>query len=318
MAAAKAQITLRGRFPAGESVRLVRRVSDSYTEGPAVKRAKVSKDSVLEFKGLEHLSKWWAVAEIDGQVRAVAVTAKDPALLGDAGLAATRAATAAQFRGQAQAQADQARKAAEKDPLAASPALGGPDPTRQIVTGPRGSGNARAQQDGPVKLTRPDGTADSTFSGFMSAKPSDAVPGEPQPHPRQEDAGDAAQRSNTLTGQATPVAEPLPRQDEEPFDAGKVAQRSDTPQGTAVPKPEGEPVPSGRQEDVPESVPQRSNTPRGEAVPVPGARTAPSPKKKKKKKGESKAKGREFARRSAAAKKAAQTRKRSQSGRSRR
>lgn len=200
MATAKGEVTLRGRFPAGTKVGLFRRVGDGGPAGDPVKTAKVSKDSVLRFDGLEHLSQWFAVAEIDGERRVVNVTAKDPAEVADRGLAATRHETAREIRAQAAAGAAQHRAAVEDDPLAASPALGGPDTTRQIVEG------ARSTESG-VRLRNAAGQ-ESRFASESAGVPTPEDQRPPGPHrrPRQEDVPDSVpQRSATLTGEATPI-----------------------------------------------------------------------------------------------------------------
>lgn len=80
MAAGKAQVTIRGRFPAGERVRLVPRNSDVFNApGNAVATAKVGDDSEVTFGGLEDGDPFWVAAEVDGTWRSAAVTAKVPA-----------------------------------------------------------------------------------------------------------------------------------------------------------------------------------------------------------------------------------------------
>src|SRR4051812_19151091 len=79
MAAGKAQVTIRGRFPAGTRVRLVPRNSDVFNPpGVALAAAKVDKNSEVTFGGLADGEPYWVAAEIDGQWRSAAVTAKVP------------------------------------------------------------------------------------------------------------------------------------------------------------------------------------------------------------------------------------------------
>lgn len=79
MATGKAQVTLHGRFPAGTRLRLVPRNSDFFNPpGVAVATAKVDKDSKATFGGLEDGAPFWVAAEVDGQWRSAAVTAKVP------------------------------------------------------------------------------------------------------------------------------------------------------------------------------------------------------------------------------------------------
>lgn len=330
MAKANGSVTLRTSFPAGAKVALHRRVGESYGQ-EVVATATVSKRSEARFTDLDPFAQFFAVAKVDGETRAVAVTAKPSGGLGDPGLATSRAATAEQLRRQAEAQSAQTAAAVEKDPLAGSPALDGPDPTRQIVHGARSTTNSQR-----VTLAGTPGSDGSTFALEQTGKPLEGdVPHEPQPAPRQEDAGNVAQRSATLTGEATPVEkgelQPEVPQSEVP---DKTPQRSDTALGSAAIVEKGEVQPSLRQEDVPKGTQQRSDTETGEAEPIPGAppikaarerrassskakgRTPAKPRAKTTKGAKGAAKkssgsaGRSKAARSRAAKKAAATRKR--------
>lgn len=206
MATAKGSIKLNGRFPAGTKVGLVPRVSDSYSGGPVHTSSKVSKESTVEFSGLEPFSQWWAVAKVDGVTRAVAVTAK-PSRVAHPDLAASRHATQEQLRQSQAAAAAQAEKAREKDPLAGSPALGGPDSSRQVVRGARGSGSARVRLEDPAGVAEP-----QEFAGEAAGQPTEGA-ADPR-HPRQEDASEVPQRSNTLTGEATPIEAAAPAADD--------------------------------------------------------------------------------------------------------
>jgi hypothetical protein len=262
--AKNASVVLRTTFPPGAKVGLHRRVGDGGPSGEAVETATVSKSSEVRFTGLEHLSQWFAVAEVDGERRVVQVTAKDSAQLGSPGLAHTRAAHAAELQAQAAAASEQHDAAVKKDPLAGSPALDGPDPSRQIVSGPRSTEQS-------TRLRSADGLNETVFAGNAVGVPLKDGPAEPQPHPRQEDVPDSVpQRSATLTGEATPKdpAELVPRIPQSEV-SDSTPQRSATERGEAAIKPQGEVVPSLSQEDVPDKTPQRSNTPLGEAVPVP-------------------------------------------------
>jgi hypothetical protein len=271
MATGKAKVTLRGRFPAGTKVGLHRRVGDGFEQNP-VKTATTDKSSETKFDGLDAHAQFFAVAEVDGERRAVGVTAK-PALGPHPDLATTRHAHREALREQHEAAAASAEAATKKDPLAGSPALGGPDPSRQIVTGSRSTTSSQRGPSEPVVLKSADGLSETRFASATAGVPNpDAQKAvEVQPAPRQEDAGDVPQRSATLTGEATPVdpdeVQPQIRQDDVPEGT---PQRSDTELGAAAITRKDEVQPRLKQEDVPKGVQQRSDTELGEAEPIPG------------------------------------------------
>lgn len=259
-----ATLTIRGRFIPGTKVFAVRQRGDhppTAIPRNAEQVATTNKDSETTFKNLTDGGHYWAVAEIDGAVRAVALYARPDDYAGESGLAATRHASQQEAAAQAQLAAEAHAEAVKKDPLANSPALGGPDESHNVVTGSRSTANIHAQTAG---------------------EPSKSKEQEPQPHLRQEDLPKGtAQRSDTLTGQATPKdpKEAVPRVRQEDVPAS-TPQRSSTETGEAAIKDLGEEVPVAKQEDVPKGVKQRSDTETGEAAPKPRVSKVEAQKRK--------------------------------------
>lgn len=237
MATSKASVHLRGRFSPGTKVGLYERYGDVFRGGRALKSATVDKNGEVEFKGLEEAARFWIAGEVDGDERAVAMTAK--------GDDATKRLTGAQVR----------------DRLAQTR----PNPQRrEIVTGARTTSN-----------TRVTGARGEPFADERVGKPTpkDEREDEPQPYPRIEDMPKGTPlRSHTITGSAHPV-EPGEKQPTIPqSDVRKgTPQRSDTEFGEAALKTAtDEEQPKRRQES--QSGKQRSDTPTGEAEPKPRAK----------------------------------------------
>lgn len=184
-----ATLTLRGRFTPGTKVHAVRQAGDyppTAIPRNAEKTATTTKDSETTFKDLTDGAHYWAVAEVDGVVRAVAIYARPDDYAGESGLAATRHAAQQEAAAQAQLAAEAHAEAVKKDPLVNSPALGGPDPVHNVVEGTRSTANIHDPAAG---------------------EPSKSKEKDPQPAVRQEDVK-GEQRSDTLTGQATPTDAP--------------------------------------------------------------------------------------------------------------
>lgn len=212
MAAAKAQVTIHGRFPAGTRVRLVPRNSDFFNPpGAAVAAAKVDKSSEVTFSGLEDGAPFWVAAEIDGSWRSAAVTAKVPA---EPKKRMPRPST------------EDAR------PQQAPGAVAEPDDSK-VAKGETDPAPHMRQQDVPK------GTVQRSDTPLGMATP---IPdGEHSPTvPQSALKKGTVQRSDTPLGEASPIppgeldVAPAPEQDDV-----KGLQRSDTPEGTAAPKPRG-------------------------------------------------------------------------------
>lgn len=209
MATGSAQVTIRGRFPAGTRVRLVPRNSDVFNApGNAVATAKVGKDSEVTFGGLEDGAAFWVTAEVEGTWRSAAVTAKVPV-------------------------APKVRQDRPSTEEAAPPAPRGPELEVDETKLPKGETDPAPymrQQDVPKGVVQrsctPLGMATPIPEGeFSPTVPQDAV------------KKGTVQRSDTPFGEATPI--PPGELDVAPAreqgDA-KGVQRSDTPAGVATPK----------------------------------------------------------------------------------
>lgn len=212
MAAAKAQVTIHGRFPADTRVRLVPRNSDFFNPpGNAVATAKVGKDSVVTFGGLEDGEAFWVAAEVDEQWRSAAVTAKVPV---------------APKKRQDRPSTEEAAPAPPRSPEIEL------DDTK-LPKGETDPAPHMRQQDVPK------GTVQRSDTPLGQATPIPA--GEHSPTvPQSAVKKGTVQRSDTPFGEATPIppgeldVAPAPAQDDM-----KGLQRSDTPEGTAAPKPRG-------------------------------------------------------------------------------
>lgn len=265
---------LSGAFPAGTTVHAVPAVSDLPPDRlprNAEKKAKTDKNSVTKFTGLQDHVNYWLVAEVDGAVRARRYYARPDDYAGEQGLAATRHATQLENQAQAEAQAKAYEEAVKSDPLANSPAPGKADEQHNVITGARSTENFVSKTAGEAVL-----------SGSQEK--------EPQPHLRQEDTPKGTvQRSDTITGQATPKDkdESQPKIPQEDVPKGTV-QRSATETGEAAIKPSDEKLPVASQDDA--SGVQRSDTEEGEATPKPKA--SPVEAQKAKDSAKSKARGR--------------------------
>jgi hypothetical protein len=231
---ANAQVTIRGRFPAGASVGLYDRVGDFFTPaglGNAVKTAKVSDQGEATFKGLDEGGRYWVAAHVGGQWRHAAVTAKAPPSRRRAAQRPT-GPQAAQTRAQAQA-------------------------GREIITGPRNTRNTRVRgvHQGPAQSFAHPQVGKPTPQGKREA--------EPAPAPRIEDVAKGTPlASDTATGEAVIVdpKAPLPGTKQEDVPK-RTQQESDTPHGTATILPE---KPVETQEEAGRRK-QRSSTPTGSA-----------------------------------------------------
>ena len=253
-----AAVHLSGRFPAGTRVGLYNRAGDFPTAaslGEEVKTAKVKDDSTVSFDGLPEGETYWVAAEIDGELRTAAVTAKaqpDP-----------------KARQERPAGAEAAQTRAEGS-------------TRQIVTGARGTANTRVR--GHQQPSVP-----FAYDRVGKPTPSEEKDPFPVPHPRTEDTTKGTpQRSDTFTGEATPTdpdeLQPQVPQSELPKGT---PQRSDTELGEATPVPRDEVQPALKQEDAPKGLVQRSATPEGQVEPIP---QAASPVREKERRDSSQAK----------------------------
>lgn len=79
---AKGKFSLRGAFPAGTTVGIYERIGDGFSAAlPKVKSVRSTKESVVEVDGLEENKPYFAAAEVDGEMRVRAVTAKAPELV---------------------------------------------------------------------------------------------------------------------------------------------------------------------------------------------------------------------------------------------
>jgi hypothetical protein len=209
-------LTPGGRFPEGEKVRLVPRVGDWYAPGgEGVAEAKVGPQGA-EFENVEP-GWYYAVAEVDGVERAVAVTAKD-----DDGTLPARTP---------QASTDTPRKPAEMAQFHPQPGS-----NREVITGARSSMDLKFRK----------GASEAEKAKIVNtAIPAAHVPVEdedaedhPAPGAKQADAVDVPQRSATPVGTATPVTyageklQPHPSQDD--IDPNQ-PQRSATQSGEATP-----------------------------------------------------------------------------------
>jgi hypothetical protein len=209
MAAGKAQVTVRGRFPAGERVRLVPRNSDTFhPPGVAVSTAKVDKTSEVTFGGLDEGATFWVAAEIDGSWRSAAVTAKVPA------------SPKLRMDRPTSEEAKPAQRERQVEPPDTKPSKGETMPAPHM-----------RQQDVPK------GTVQRSDTPLGQATP--VEPDEFQPKvPQSAVKAGTVQRSDTPHGEATPIppgeldVEPAPAQDDV-----KGLQLSDTPEGTATPQP---------------------------------------------------------------------------------
>ena len=247
MATQKAQVTLRGRFPKGTRVRLVKVRDESVLRtdlsDKAVDDQVVGDDGSVTFsKGVEKGQRYFIVGRVEGMPVEVRVTGRakdDPA----------------EVLEQAPVQPDRVRLsdgsfADEAPEQEKAPAL-------EVQPGPR----QNQAGDTPQRSATPRGIA----------TPVD--PEETLPYPRQEDVPEnVPQMSDTETGQATPIHSAVAiRQDEVP--AG-VQQRSATPVGVATPIPSGDAVAAQQEKESSEAKAARGEPVRAAAEPLEDAAKA--------------------------------------------
>jgi hypothetical protein len=251
MAASKGEVTIRGRFPAGTSVKLIPAQSaDAYVgdgSGSAAATAKTNRDGETTFSAPP--GRYFAVAKVKdwnvvlGEhtdiVRAVDVTIADP---------------------------EELRQNAPPH-LVGGPVVG-PEPpaahfldNAQIVVGARSSADGNATIDRAMLVDERTGMVSEFASPVVGQEtpkgdiPKDGV----APAPRLEDHRDEELASSTLTGEAVPPQPQPPKQEDAPKG---MKQASDTEEGVQAPARE-----VVRQEDH-TGAPQASDTETGTAFPV--------------------------------------------------
>lgn len=240
MASSNGQVTLRGRFPSGTKVALVK-VSDGAVlraeGGRTLERKRVGKDGSVQFtKDVEVGGRYFITGNVRGQPLEVRVTGRD------------RQADEDSAGGQAPVQVDRVRlsdgswldEAPEKEKT----------PSSEVGPGP-------SQQQVPKRQWQRSSTARG------SAHPHD--PGEPAPYPSQEDTNGVLQASDTEKGRATPIDLGPQRQDQVP--AG-TWQRSATPKGVATPIPPGDAVEVQKVKESAEAKAKRGEPVRAAAEPL--------------------------------------------------
>lgn len=254
--ASKVGVTLRGRFAPRTKVTLHARHGDVYnpdTAGPILDRGTVNKDGEIQFTGLDLGHRYWIAGDVDDIPRGVAMTAKP------------QNETVAKL-----SEAEVTERLAQTRPAV--------DDRTERITGARNSVTARATSRSGQPFAHPQ---------VGKPTPKGDLPDEPNPHARQEDVK-GPQRSDTITGQATPVnpneIQPKIRQDQ---------IRKGTPQRSATPLGEATPVDPGElQPGLPQKLekgPQRSSTRLGQAEPI--AKGSPRAQEEAKDSAESKAVG---------------------------
>lgn len=215
MATSKGQVTLRGRFPSGSVVKLVKVKHEGVLRaagGKEIATGTVGDDGSVTFgKDVEVGGRYFVTGYVDGfplEVRARGGKAGDESAV-----------------------LSQPPVTADRTRLADGTFLDEP-PEQHQAAGFGGVGPAPGQHQVPK------GTPQRSDTPRGTAHPVDV--NEKAPYPSQSDVGkDVPQRSSTELGQATPIVHDVPASQE---DSNGIPQRSDTPLGVVTPIPAGDAV----------------------------------------------------------------------------
>lgn len=214
MASTKGQVTLRGRFPAGARVELVKVRDESVLRsqgGRVVSRKQVDGGGTVTFtEGVEVGARYFVVGRVRGALVEVRVRGNKP--------------------GEDSSQTFQAPIGTERVKLSDG-SFADEVPEAREAVGLEAAPHLAQEQV-------PDGVVQRSSTPRGQATPVDTA--EQVPHGRQEDVPKGVvQRSDTPHGQATPI-DVGPQSQEDVPDG--VVQRSATPRGVATPLPSGGPV----------------------------------------------------------------------------
>lgn len=214
MADAKGQATLRGRFPAGTNVELVKvKGPETLRTSPGDKvvgSATVDEDGSVQFsKDVEVGSRYFIRGYVNGVYREVRITGT---------------------------------KAGEESSVLSQPPVGNDEV--KLGSGKTLAEHAAEQEDVPDREVQPAAKQShardlvqrsSTPVGYATPVDPEEVP----PYGKQEDHDGNIARSDTATGQAALIPVDAPPEKQEDTD-GDVIQRSDTPHGVTTPIPAGD------------------------------------------------------------------------------
>lgn len=228
MATAKGQATLRGRFPAGTTVELVK------VSGPHVLRTspadkvvgskQVSDEGEVQFStDVEVGSRYFIRGYVDGVLREVRITGT---------------------------------AAGEESAVLSQPPVGNDEV--KLGSGKTLAEHAEEQEDVPDREVQPAAKQShardvvqrsATPLGYATPVDPEEVP----PYGRQEDHDGNIARSDTETGQATLIPVDTPPDSQEDVQNGELLQRSDTPRGVTTPIPAGDAVQATLDRDAADS-----------------------------------------------------------------
>jgi hypothetical protein len=215
MAAAKGTATLRGRFPAGQRVELVKvkgeNVLRTSPSDKVVATKTVDENGEVSFPA-EAGSRYFIRGVVNGVPREVRITGQ---------------------------------KKGDESAVLSQPPVGNDEV--KLGSGKTLAEHAEEKEDVPAIEVQPAAKQShardqlqrsSTPLGYATP----VTPDEIQPHGRQEDEADGKnlQRSDTKTGQKTLIPDGSVPEKQEDADDGKLLQRSDTPHGVTTPIPAGD------------------------------------------------------------------------------
>lgn len=250
MAAAKGQATLRGRFPAGATVELVK------VDGPHVLRTSpsdkvvgsktVSDEGEVQFSsGVDVGDRYFIRGYVDGVLREVRITGT---------------------------------AAGEESAVLSQPPVGNDEV--KLGSGKTLAEHAAEREDAPDREVQPAAKQShardvvqrsATPLGYATPVDPEEVP----PYGKQEDHDGNIARSDTATGQAALIPVDHPPESQEDADDGKLLQRSDTPRGVTTPIPTGDAVQATLDRDAADSKDMGGTEPDKAAARPPVASSAP-------------------------------------------